>query len=148
MEPLQYRELLERVPEWVMDEQRDSAYYGQLSTMAPTAQAREWMLEWSDDEASHALLMSSLYLELTGEPVPMLPVTPPNVPPYPQALRERIVAESGDVRKYSDAYLSSVDPRVRDIFFRLSVTEGYHALRLLLLRGDLCCGDPMPTYSK
>lgn len=148
MEPLRFDDLLTSIPEWVADEQADSAYYAELSALAPTSEAREWMLEWSRDEASHALLLSGLYLELTGQVLSPPPVTLPAVPPYPLALRQRIVAESGDVRKYADAYLSSVDPRARDVFFRLSNVENFHALRLLLLRTDLCCANQISPYEE
>lgn len=140
-----YQTLIEIIPEWIADERGDSQYYAQLATMAPTPEARAWFLEWSNDEASHAVLLTGLYTLLTGENnAPIMQIPNVMIPSYPQALRQRVIAESGDFRKYANAYEQTNDPRPRDVFFRLSNIEGFHAFRLLLLLTDVLF-DPRMT---
>ena len=118
---------------YIQDETRDSQYYNILAEQAPTPAAREIILEFSGDEARHAAQFKEAYRCLTGRPYREHPIAGPAVPGYDEALKQRILAETGDYKKYGGQYLQAPDPYLRDLFFMTRTDEAVHAMRIPFL---------------
>lgn len=119
--------------EYVHDEMRDSRYYALLAEKAPTQRARDLLMEYSRDEMTHAHnFMSALYL-LTGQTYYPPAVADPTVPEYEEALRERLLAETADYKKYGEKYLVACHSCLRNLFFMTRTVEAQHAMRIPLL---------------
>ena len=53
---------------------------------------------------------------------------------YKNILRERVLDESGDFRKYGEQYLQeNVNIMLKDAYYRARTDENVHALRLLYM---------------
>ncbi len=126
-------DLPSRLLEYIHDEISDSLYYQELANEAPNQSARELFMEFSRDEAQHAANFRDVYSRLTGMQ-PMVPqVQPPQIAPYCEAIKVRIMAESGDLVKYGEESVKAPDQMLRDLFYITSLIEGRHGLRLTTL---------------
>lgn len=128
-----YSGLASRLLEYITDETGDSMYYRELAKEAPDHRAKDLLLEFSRDEAEHAANFSCVYRQLTGMEPMICPVSPPKVPPYCEAIKQRIMAESGDFVKYGKEFLDDPDPELRNLFYITGAVENRHALRLTTL---------------
>ena len=125
-------ELLYRLQEYITDETNDSIYYYRLAEMAMTPEDRAIILGFAEDEARHAANFQILY-RLISRTIPPEPViVEPNITDFEEAIRIRILAESGDFRKYANDYAKYNQPPICDLFYLTSVSEGQHAMRLTL----------------
>lgn len=128
-----YQNLPSRLLEYIHDEMSDSLYYRELASQAPNQRARELYMEFSKDEAEHAANFREVYQCITGRP-PMVPtVIPPQIPPYCEAVKARIMAESGDLVKYGEESANAPDQMLKNLFYVTSLIEGRHGLRLTTL---------------
>lgn len=110
----------------------DSALYRELSKIAPNDAHRQLLLEFSEDEQAHAEEFKRLYRMLTGRSYH--PVVKPLVltDPYESILRNRVIDESGDFRKYGEQYIQTNDNNaLKNAYYRARTDENVHALRLL-----------------
>lgn len=131
-----YSDLPCRILEYIHDETRDSLYYQELAKIAPDDRARDLYQEFSRDEATHAANFRQVYIRLTGME-PVLPqVAPPKVPAYCDAVKQRIMAESGDFVKYGQEFIDAPDCELRDLFYITGAIEARHGMRL----STLLCG--------
>ena len=123
----------QRLQTYISAELHDSALYYELSKVAPTEDDRQLLMEFSEDEQSHAEMFKRIYRNMTGRSYN--PVVPPVVlnGSYRDILRDRILDESGDYRKYSEQYLITKNTRLKDAYFKAKTDENVHALRLLYL---------------
>lgn len=119
-------------------ETSDATLYRELANMAPSEDAREILMDFADDEQSHADEFIMLYRSITGRKYT------PEVKPvqlvgsYRDILLDRVIDESGDFRKYGDEYLqASKNKALQDAFYRARTDENVHALRLLYLLNQL-----------
>ena len=67
------------------------------------------------------------------------PVNLPQIPPYCQAIKTRIMAESGDLVKYAEESTNAPDMMLRNLFYITSTIEGRHGLRLTTLMCGVDC---------
>lgn len=128
-----YTNLLSRLLEYINDEMSDSLYYQELANEASSQRARELFTEFSRDEAEHAANFRGVYCQLAGMQPMLPPVNPPQIPPYCQAIKARIMAESGDLVKYAEESANAPDMMLRNLFYITSTIEGRHGLRLTTL---------------
>jgi len=128
------------IPEYIHDELKDSRYYSILARKAPTRRARELLMEFSRDEETHARNFRDTYSMLTGRtPNPPM-VEEPNVPEYQEALKQRILAETSDYKKYGIDYLRACRTYLKDLFFMTRTIEAQHAMRMPLLMAEARMG--------
>ncbi len=128
-----YTNLPSRLLEYIHDEISDSLYYRELANEAPNQRACELFMEFSRDEMQHAANFQDVYCQLTGMQPRIPPVELPQIPPYCEAIKARIMAESGDLVKYGEESVKAPDQMLRDLFYITSLIEGRHGLRLTTL---------------
>ena len=137
--PMMDYTLIKNLEAYIHDEWSDSRYYEILAEKAPTTLSKELLLEFSRDEAKHAYNFTQVYSMLTGRCYPPPAIEDPKVPDYEQALKERIIAETNDYKKYGEQYLRTINPYLKDLFFMTRTVEAQHAMRIPILMMELCC---------
>jgi len=124
----------EKLETYIKAELGDAALYKELSKIAPNDEDRKLLLEFSADEQSHADEFKRIYTMLTRKtfnPEIKMPVISDS---YKNILRERVLDESGDFRKYGEQYLQeNVNIMLKDAYYRARTDENVHALRLLYM---------------
>lgn len=112
----------------------DAALYKILAQNSPSERDRQLLLEFSEDEQSHAETFKRIYRTLTGRSYNPV-VNPPALSgTYRDILRERVIDESADFRKYGEQYLTTENnDMLKDAYYRARTDENVHALRLLYL---------------
>ena len=128
-----YTALPARLLEYIKDEASDSLYYQKLADEAPDERAKELLTEFSRDETQHAVNFRYVYRWITGMEANIGIVKSPQIPPYCEAIKARIVAESGDLVKYGTEKIEACDPELANLFYLTSLIEGRHGLRLTTL---------------
>jgi rubrerythrin len=128
--------LVTGIEEYIHDELKDSKYYSILATKAPTKRAKDLLMEFSRDEQGHAQNFMKAYYMLTGREYTPQIVEVPNVPDYKEALKERILAETHDYKKYGEEYLKACNPYLKDLFFMTRTVEAQHAMKIPLLMAE------------
>jgi rubrerythrin len=131
-----YSDLPARLIEYIRDETSDSLYYLELANEAPDGRAKELFSEFSRDEAGHAANFRQVYRQITGMEAVIGTVAPPKIPPYCEAIKARIMAESGDLVKYGTEFTNACDRELANLFYITSLVEGRHGMRL----ATLLCG--------
>lgn len=129
--------LISDLKEYIQDELSDSEYYKALANYAPTARARLILMDFSNDEAVHAQNFMRAYKQLTGKEYIMKSVAQPQIPDYKEAIKQRILAETKDYKKYGEQYLKAQTPYLKDIFFMTRTDEAVHAMRMPLLLAEM-----------
>ena len=129
--------LISDLKEYIQDELYDSEYYKVLSNYAPTVRARMILMEMSNDEAGHAHNFMRAYKLLTGKDYIMKSVPRPQIPDYREAIKQRIIAETTDYKKYGEQYLKAKTPYLKDLFFMTRTDEAVHAMRMPLLLAEV-----------
>lgn len=128
--------LLKDIEEYIYDELKDSKYYAILASKAPTQRSKELLMEFSADEQMHAQNFINAYYMLTGKVYRPLVVEDPVVPEYTEALKERIMAETKDYKKYGEQYLKQDYKYLKDLFYMTRTVEAQHAMRIPILIDD------------
>jgi len=112
----------------------DAALYRELAKQAPNAEFRQLLNEFSDDEQSHADEFKAIYRALTGNSYNPEVKPPVLTGSFDDILRDRVLDESGDFRKYGEQYLQSGGNDIlRNAYYRARTDENVHALRLLYM---------------
>lgn len=117
---------------YINAELSDAALYRELSKIAPNDTDRQLLLEFSEDEQSHADEFKRIYRAMTGRSYH--PVVKPLVltAPFDAILRDRVIDESGDFRKYGEQYIQTTgNDMLKNAYYRARTDENVHALRLL-----------------
>lgn len=128
-----YSDLARRLLEYIHDETSDSLYYQELAMQAPDARAKQLFTEFAEDEAKHAENFKAVYRQITGQEPKIGMVPPPQIPPYCEAIKQRIMAESGDFVKYIEEHLNVHDRELHALFLETAAIENRHGLRLTTL---------------
>ncbi len=112
----------------------DAALYRELSKSANDETDKNLLLEFAEDEQSHADEFKRIYSMMTGGSYNPI-VTPPVINhPFEEILRERVLDESGDFRKYGEQYiLTDKNNILKNAYYRARTDENVHALRLLYM---------------
>lgn len=124
----------QKLQEYIKAEIGDSALYNLLSKIAPFDMDKKLLGEFSKDELSHANEFRKIYKEITGQDYDP-PISMPKLSGnYRDVLRNRVLDESGDFRKYGEQYLITNDNEaLKNAYYRARTDEAVHALRLLYL---------------
>jgi len=124
----------EKLETYIKAELGDAALYKELSKIAPSDEDRKLLLEFSADEQSHADEFKRIYTMLTRKTFNPEIKTPVISDSFKNILRERVLDESGDFRKYGEQYLQeNVNTMLKDAYYRARTDENVHALRLLYM---------------
>lgn len=127
-------EVAQRLRTYIDAELKDSALYRALSMMAPDDDDRQLLLEFSEDEYNHATAFRRIYRSMTGRSYNPTVGTPQIIGTYPDILRERILDESGDFRKYGEQYIQTKNnEELKNAYYRARTDENVHALRILYM---------------
>lgn len=126
-------QLVADIAEYIVDELGDSRYYTILASKAPTTRARDLLMEFAADECKHAQEFMRAYYGLTGRMFTLPAIVDPTVPDYDEALKERILAETKDYKKYGEKYLEVSIPWLKNMFFMTRTGEAIHAMRIPIL---------------
>jgi len=126
-------ELLKKIAEYIEDETNDSIFYYEMAKLTPMPQAQALLVSFAQDEADHAANFKTLYRLITGTSPPEIEIKQPKINSFEEAVRQRIIAESGDFQKYALDYTIYHEPPICDLFYLTSIEEGQHAMRLTLL---------------
>jgi rubrerythrin len=118
---------------YIGDEMQDSRYYALLAQQAPTQRAKDLLNEFSADEWAHSQSLMRAYNMLTGKVYSPPAVTDPAVPEYNEALKQRVIAETNDYRKYGEKYLAACNACLKEMFYNLRTGEAIHAMRMQIL---------------
>lgn len=124
------------IEEYINDEIKDSMYYKELAEKAPNKRSEMLLMEFSKDEQQHAKNFMKAYQMLTGKMYTPDNIRPPMVPEYKEALKQRIIAETSDYKKYGEDYLKACRPYLKDLFFMTRTVEAQHAMRIPILLAD------------
>jgi rubrerythrin len=117
---------------YINAELSDSALYKELAKIAPNDAYRQLLMEFSEDEQGHADEFKRIYRTLTGRSYH--PLVKPLVltDSFEAILRDRVIDESGDYRKYGEQYIQTVgNDMLKDAYYRARTDENVHALRIL-----------------
>lgn len=129
-------DVAQRLRTYIEAEMQNSALYQALSTMAPDDDDRQLLLEFSEDDDRHASAFRGIYRAMTGRSYHPTIGAPQLVGAYPDILRERVLAESGDYRKYGEQYLlAKNNEELRNAFYHALIDDNVHALRILYMLG-------------
>ena len=128
-----YIGLVKRLEEYIQNELEDSDYYKGLAKLAPTELSKEIILRLSEDEAMHAENLQRTYYMITGRYYTIEPIEPVVISDYEDALKQRVLAETNDYKKYGEEYLMAPNKYLKDLFFNTRTVEAQHAMRISIL---------------
>lgn len=124
--------VIQNLQEYIKAEMGDSELYKELAKMAPDDEDRKLLLEFSEDEQTHANTFKRIYRMLTNRNYNPVIAPPILTLPYEDILRDRVIDESGDFRKYGEQYLQTDRPNIlKEAYYIARTDENVHALRLL-----------------
>jgi len=119
---------------YITAELGDAELYKELSKIAPNDEYRQLLLEFSADEQAHAVRFQKIYKMITGRaynPVVPKPVIEGS---FNDILRDRVLDESGDFRKYGEQYIiTNNNNELKNAYYLARTDENVHALRLLYM---------------
>ena len=130
--------LPQRLEEYIADELSDHALYQELVHHTTDPEYQKLLTQFAQDEHRHATVFKRLYHMLTGccyEPG----VEPPEVDaPFREVLRQRVLSEAHDMRKYSEEALLADDRNrlLKEAFCMAQTDENVHALSLLQMLSE------------
>lgn len=124
----------EKLQMYIKAELGDAALYRELAKIAPDEEDRQLLLEFAEDEQSHAEEFQRIYRIMTGRSYNPTIEPPVLQNTFKEILRERILDESGDFRKYGLQYIqTNRNSMLKDAYYRARTDENVHALRLLYI---------------
>ena len=124
----------QRLQMYIIAELGDSILYKELAKIAPNEIDRNLLLEFSRDEQSHADEFKLIYRMITGKRYDPIMHLPELKGSFEDIVRDRILDESGDYRKYGEQYLTThKNQMLKDAYYRAMIDENLHALRLLYM---------------
>ena len=123
---------------YITAENKDARLYEALSEEAPTDLDRQLLEEFAADEQEHANRFEQIYHQMTGSwfqpeiPAPVLEGS------FADILRERVLDESADYRKYGEQYLQTTnDMALKNAYYLARTDANVHAIRLLQMLSGL-----------
>lgn len=128
-----HQKIIDDIKEYICHELKDSIYYMELSLKAPTSLAKEILLRLSNDEKCHAESFMQAYYYLTGRMFTPLIDDFPIIPDFEAALRNRMLAETNDYKKYGERYLEAPNKYLSNLFFLIKTVEAQHAMKIPIL---------------
>ncbi len=126
----------ERLKTYIDAETKDSLLYRELAGFAPNDEYADLLIEFAEDEQSHADNFRYILERMTGRDYnPQF--TPPVIEgDFFDILAGRVLDESGDYRKYGEQVkLSERNELLRNAYYKAHMDENVHALRLLYMLG-------------
>lgn len=126
--------VVQNLESFIEAEMRDAELYTTLARQAPNENAREILTEIAEDEQGHSNEFKRIYRMLTGRrfTAQVNPIQLTDT--YENILRERIIDESGDYRKYGEQYIMTrQNIPLSDAYFKAMLDENVHALRIIYL---------------
>src|SRR5574344_856772 len=122
----------QKLESFINAELKDALLYKTLANSAPNSQAKMLLLEFAQDEENHAQNFRYLYKCITGrEYFPQEPEVKIEGS-FKDILRERILDESADYRKYGEQYLETNNNyKLKRAYYRARTDENVHALRII-----------------
>lgn len=124
----------EKLEMYIKAELGDEIFYEELAKMAPNADDCRILLEIAEEEGKHAKIFQRIYKRMTGIDYAPEIEMPQMMGSYQDILRDRVIDESGDYRKYGKQYLMTMhDMELKDAYYNTRTDENVHALRLLYL---------------
>lgn len=116
----------------------DAALYRKLANMAPYLGYRDLLNDMAEDEQTHADDFKAIYKTLTGKSYnPPIPVPELNGT-FEEILRDRVLDESGDYRKYGNQYIiTENNSALKTAYYKARTDENLHALHLLYMLNKL-----------
>ena len=128
---------MQRLQTYITAELGDASLYRELAKTAPNENDRQLLLEFADDEQSHATEFQHIYRTMTGRSYHPYVPQPELKGTFREILRDRVLDESGDFRKYGLQYIQTVRNDVlKDAYYRARTDENVHALRLLYMLSE------------
>lgn len=124
----------QRLRTYIDAELKDSMVYKELANKAPNNTDKKILLEMSADEKTHAERFQQIYKKMTGKSYNPVIKPPVLTGSYKDILRERVLDESADYRKYGQQYLlTENNMALKYAYYLAHLDENVHALRLLYL---------------
>lgn len=127
------------IKEYIDNELENSKYYIELSKLAPTAFVREMLLGLSHDEKCHAGNLKQAYYYITNRIYTSKPLATPAIPGYEEGLKNRMLSETEDYRKYGMHYIEVQNKYLKNLFFAIKTSEARHAMQVSLLFDECKC---------
>jgi Uncharacterized conserved protein len=129
--------LAQKLQMYIDAELGDSALYNELSKVAPNDEDRKLLIEFAEDEESHAETFKRIYRNITGKSYNPVVKEPKLSGSFKDILRDRVLDESGDFRKYGEQYIQTKrNDMLKDAYYRARTDENVHALRLLYMLSE------------
>ena len=125
---------MQKLQMYIEAELHDAELYKELAKIAPNEGYRQLLIEFSEDEQSHADTFKKIYRMMFGKSYNPVVKAPEIRGSFEEVLRERILDESGDFRKYGEQYIQTQRNDVlKNAYYRARTDENVHALRLLYM---------------
>ncbi|MDD4699171.1 MAG: ferritin-like domain-containing protein [Oscillospiraceae bacterium] len=132
MTTMQSTQTINNLKNYIAAEIHDSMLYSELAKIAPTIDDRTLLMEFAADEQSHADEFKRILRSITGQYFNPIPERIIINMPYRDILRDRVIDESGDFRKYGLQYIETPqNSPLKTAYYRARTDENVHALRLL-----------------
>jgi len=126
--------IAQRLKTYINAELGDSALYKELAKCAPNEEYRKLLLEFAEDELSHAVDFMCILKQMTCEKYDPQINPPVLKDSFNNILRDRVLDESGDFRKYGEQFIQTqCNIPLRNAYYRARTDENVHALRLLYM---------------
>lgn len=125
--------VIQRLESYIEAELGDSELYKELATIAHSKEHRKLLYEFSEDEKRHAEEFQKIYRSMTGRDFNPEISKPDISGDFYDILRDRVLDESGDFRKYGEQYISTFNPRLKRAYYLARTDEAVHAFRLLYM---------------
>lgn len=133
-EPILDMSTMQKLQMYIDAELGDAALYKDLAKIAPSEGYRQLLLEFSEDEQSHANTFKKIYRMMFGRTYSPIVKEPVLTGSFEDILRDRVLDESGDFRKYGEQYIQTQrNDMLKDAYYRARTDENVHALRLLYM---------------
>lgn len=127
-------DVLRNLETYITAELGDAALYRELAKEAPNPGYQELLLEFAEDEQAHADEFGRIYRNLTGRAYSPLIPRPILKGNFYDILRDRVLDESGDFRKYGEQYIqTNRNAALKNAYYKARTDENVHALRLLYM---------------
>lgn len=127
----------QKLQTYITAELGDAMLYTKLSKIAPTESARLLLLEFAKDEQAHAEEFMRIYKTMFGRSFNPEINSVELSGTYREILRDRVLDESGDFRKYGEQYIQTYQNiALKNAYYRARTDENVHALRLLYLLNE------------
>lgn len=128
---------IQKLQTYIKAELGDASLYRALAIIAPNETDRQLLLEFAEDEQSHADEFKRIYRQMTGRSYNPEVMPPEMIGSYRDILRDRVLDESGDFRKYGEQYLiTENNTPLKNAYYRARTDENVHALRLLYMLSE------------